>query len=125
MAQTDFAAVGSAFVNHYYRLFDADRNQLLPLYQPNSMLTFEGEQFMGTQAIGQKLTTLPFTKVQHQINTCDSQPTPGNGVLVFVSGQLLVEGSEHAIRFSQIFHLMPLPSGGYYCLNDMFRLNYG
>mmetsp|Transcript_18237 Transcript_18237/g.29968 ORF Transcript_18237/g.29968 Transcript_18237/m.29968 type:complete len:94 (-) Transcript_18237:324-605(-) len=93
------------------------------------MLTFEGQQFQGAQAILQKLTGLPFAKVQHQVITIDSQPSPAQnsptGVLVFVSGTLLVEGSEQPLKFSQVFNLMPLPTGGYFCFNDMFRLNYG
>jgi hypothetical protein len=33
---------------------------------------------------------LPFQKVKHQVATLDAQPTPNNGVLILVTGQLLV-----------------------------------
>ena len=45
------------------------------------------------------------------------------GIVVFVSGQLLVEGETHPLKFSQVFHLLPA-NGSYFVLNDMFRLNY-
>ena len=40
-------------------MFDTQRVQLQTLYQEGSMLTFEGEQFMGMQAIMTKLTVPP------------------------------------------------------------------
>ncbi|KAK7826576.1 nuclear transport factor 2b [Quercus suber] len=38
--------VGRAFVDHYYHLFDNDRAALSSLYQPTSMLTFEGQKIV-------------------------------------------------------------------------------
>ena len=56
-------AIGTAFVKHYYEQFDNNRAALSTLYTEQSKLTFEGEQFMGSIAIMQKLTvcvaTLP------------------------------------------------------------------
>mmetsp|Transcript_998 Transcript_998/g.2515 ORF Transcript_998/g.2515 Transcript_998/m.2515 type:complete len:121 (+) Transcript_998:82-444(+) len=120
------------------------------------MLSFEGETFMGAEAIVQKLAVwaamnpqilclsrfrsevlilkrfyllqnLSFQRVQHQVTTFDVQPVVAaqpNSILVFVSGQLLVDDSTNPIKFSQTFHLMP-KEGGYWVHNDMFRLNYG
>ena len=188
-----------AFVAHYYQAFDAEatRPSLAALYQPQSMLSFEGSQLMvrragragrhselrwrragrapsrqvaacsanrlalspfslgrrelqqltrlawgvraqGGDAIMQKLCSLQFKSCQHkarpggatpnpraqltvfltcshrfaadthplaaaQINTCDAQPSPSGGILVFVSGDLLVRRagsltSVHGIR---------------------------
>jgi len=90
------------------------------------MLTFEGNKVQGAQNITNRLTSLPFSQVKHKIDTIDPQPSPGNGVLVFVSGQLLTEGESHPQRFSQVFNLQPIPgTNGFYVLNDMFRLIYG
>jgi hypothetical protein len=36
------------------------------------------------------MQSLPFTKVAHQITSTDCQPTSGDGVLVFVCGNLKV-----------------------------------
>ena len=59
----------------------------------------------------------------------DSHPTAGDGVLVHVCGNLKVEGEAEdrpPLKYSQTFVLMPLPGGGgFWVLNDIFRLNYG
>ena len=82
---TNFGEVGQAFITHYYQVFDNDRTQLGSLYKDEvSMLNFEHNpgrpgQFKGTAQILEKLTNLPFRKVQHQVVTIDCQPTPGGG----------------------------------------------
>uniref|UniRef100_A0A1D1XSK0 Nuclear transport factor 2 n=1 Tax=Anthurium amnicola TaxID=1678845 RepID=A0A1D1XSK0_9ARAE len=118
-------AVAKAFVEHYYRTFDGNRAELGNLYQEASMLTFEGAKTLGSQAIVAKLTSLPFQQCRHDISTVDCQPSgPAGGMLVFVSGLLQLAGEQHALKFSQMFHLMPTPQGSFYVLNDIFRLNY-
>eukprot|EP00802_Teleaulax_amphioxeia_P026472 Tamp_27556.p1 GENE.Tamp_27556~~Tamp_27556.p1 ORF type:complete len:176 (-),score=23.14 Tamp_27556:169-696(-) len=104
---SNFEEVGTAFVQHYYQIFDSNRGGLQGLYQDTSMLTFEGEKIMGAAAIAQKLVGLPFQTVKHEVVTVDSQPTAGGGVLVSACGNLKVDSSEHAMKFSQVFVLMP------------------
>ena len=115
-----------AFVEHYYQSFDAPggRNNMGALYSEQSTMTWEGAPFRGAAEIGQKLASLPFTQCQHQISTCDCQASgvPG-GIIVFVTGMLLLEGQEHPLKFAQVFHLVQNPQGGFFVLNDIFRLN--
>ena len=40
-------------------------------------MTFEGAQFQGKAPIMEKLASLPFQKVQHQVTTMDAQPIIG------------------------------------------------
>ena len=40
-------------------------------------MTFEGAQFQGKGPIMEKLASLPFQKVQHQVTTMDAQPIIG------------------------------------------------
>lgn len=88
------------------------------------MLTFESSQMQGARNIIEKLTSLPFQKVQHRISTLDAQPASEAGdVLVMVTGELLIDEEQNPQRYSQVFHLMP-ESGSYFVLNDIFRLNY-
>ncbi|KQJ99134.1 nuclear transport factor 2 [Brachypodium distachyon] len=118
-------AVAKAFVQHYYQTFDANRGALVGLYQDGSMLTFEGDKFLGSAAIAGKLGSLPFQQCHHKIDTVDCQPSgPQGGVLVFVSGAITTGPGEHPLKFSQMFHLLPA-GGSFYVQNDMFRLNYG
>ncbi|CAF1928378.1 hypothetical protein IGI04_036831 [Brassica rapa subsp. trilocularis] len=117
-------AVAKAFVEHYYTTFDSNRAGLVSLYQEGSMLTFEGQKIQGSQNIVAKLTSLPFQQCKHNITTVDCQPSgPAGGMLVFVSGNLQLAGEQHALKFSQMFHLVS-NQGNYYVFNDIFRLNY-
>lgn len=82
------------------------------------MLTFENSQTQGTQAIVTKLQELPFKKVAHRISTLDAQPSSpsGGGVLVMVTGELLIDEEQNSQRYSQVFHLMP-DAGSFYVFN--------
>eukprot|EP00932_Pfiesteria_piscicida_P003170 SRR837773.13083.p3 GENE.SRR837773.13083~~SRR837773.13083.p3 ORF type:complete len:136 (+),score=46.34 SRR837773.13083:42-410(+) len=120
-----FQQVGEQFCQHYYQTFDTNRAGLAPLYGEQSMLTFEGEQFQGAQNIVQKLASLPFQKVQHQIVKCDCHPNPSeNGVIIFVTGNLIVDDNQNPLKFAQVFYLKQ-GGAGYFCQNDLFRLNIG
>eukprot|EP00761_Pharyngomonas_kirbyi_P003295 gb/GECH01003299.1/.p1 GENE.gb/GECH01003299.1/~~gb/GECH01003299.1/.p1 ORF type:complete len:127 (+),score=37.46 gb/GECH01003299.1/:1-381(+) len=123
---SNFEEIGTAFVKHYYQVFDSDRSQLVHLYQDESMLSFEGDQIQGAEKIVEKLQGLRLGQVAHQISSLDCQPSVSGGVIVFVCGQLVADGEEERpMAFSQIFHLMPADAGGnnFYVTNDMFRLN--
>eukprot|EP00696_Hemimastix_kukwesjijk_P012487 gnl/Hemi2/2569_TR911_c0_g1_i1.p2 gnl/Hemi2/2569_TR911_c0_g1~~gnl/Hemi2/2569_TR911_c0_g1_i1.p2 ORF type:complete len:148 (+),score=50.17 gnl/Hemi2/2569_TR911_c0_g1_i1:66-446(+) len=121
----NFADIGTSFVQLYYSTFDTNRAALASVYTDQSMLTFEGEQRLGAAAIVDKLTNLQFQTVKHEWTTIDSQPSVGNGVVTYVTGNLAVDNDfEHPMKFSQVFHLMPHADGsGFFVLNDLFRLN--
>ncbi|KAJ1254615.1 hypothetical protein BS78_03G301500 [Paspalum vaginatum] len=121
----DCDAVARAFVEYYYRTFDADR---AALYGRTSVLSFEGHAVAGAEGIAQKLAQLPFERCRHSVCTVDCQPSPAfpGGILVFVSGNLQLAGEEHQLRFSQMFQLVPSEQGtSFFVQNDIFRLNYG
>lgn len=121
-----FEAIGQQFVQAYYQLFDSDRSQLHVLYGDTSMLTFEGEQIQGAQPITQKIASLPFTKVQHHVVKADYQPSPtANGILIFVTGHLIVDDNQNPLKFAQVFMLCQGGANGWFIQNDMFRLNIG
>ena len=67
-----------------------------------TMLTFEGEQFMGPEAILGKFSS--FNKIAHTINTCDVQPTVNEGILAFISGSLSIDDGG-AMMFTESFVL--------------------
>ncbi|XP_029464690.1 nuclear transport factor 2 isoform X2 [Rhinatrema bivittatum] len=92
--------IGSSFVQHYYQLFDCDRTLLGAIYIDASCLTWEGQQYQGKAAIVEKLSNLPFQKIQHSITAQDHQPTPDSCILSMVVGQL-----------------KPLSSTFHYCMN--------
>ena len=45
----------------------------------------------GAQNIVAKLVGLPFQKCQHHISSVDTQPSLSGGIMVFVTGQLMVK----------------------------------
>eukprot|EP01098_Paradermamoeba_levis_P009881 TRINITY_DN4133_c0_g1_i1.p1 TRINITY_DN4133_c0_g1~~TRINITY_DN4133_c0_g1_i1.p1 ORF type:complete len:121 (+),score=30.05 TRINITY_DN4133_c0_g1_i1:101-463(+) len=118
--------IGKAFVQHFYTLYDTNRPALASLFQPQSMFTFENEQFQGSENIMKKLMTLP-PSVKHNVTTADVQPSAGGGILVFVCGDLKIDQNENPIKFAEVFNLMPIPGqqGGFFVYNNLFRLNYG
>lgn len=106
--EQQFEAVAKAFVDHYYHLFDTNRTALSSLYNQTSMLSFEGQKLQGAGEIGQKLAQLPFDQCRHAISTIDCQPSLfTGGILVFVSGNLQLQGEEHHLKFSQVIKLPP------------------
>mmetsp|Transcript_18717 Transcript_18717/g.56633 ORF Transcript_18717/g.56633 Transcript_18717/m.56633 type:complete len:124 (+) Transcript_18717:183-554(+) len=115
-------AVAKAFTDHYYHTFDTNRHALGPLYQEQSLLTFEGQKTAGSALILQKLTSLPFSQCKHQISSLDAQPSMSNGINIVVTGQIITEGESQALKFSQFFHLAQA-GASYVISNDCFRLN--
>ncbi|RDX52747.1 nuclear transport factor 2 [Polyporus arcularius HHB13444] len=122
----DINAIAKQFTDFYYSTFDANRAGLQSLYRDHSMLSWEGTPIQGANAISEKLTTLPFEKVQHKVTTLDAQPSSPTvaSLIVSVTGLLVVDDSTNPLQFSQVFQLIP-DGGSYYVFNDIFRLNYG
>ncbi|KAJ5760775.1 Nuclear transport factor 2 [Penicillium odoratum] len=86
------------------------------------MLTFEQNNFQGVVDIMEKLTTLGFNEVRHEVATIDAQPTAAGGVLVSAVGALITDGEERPQNFVQTWNLMPEGNGGFWIANDVFRL---
>ncbi|XP_054582335.1 nuclear transport factor 2-like [Eptesicus fuscus] len=95
---------GSSFIRHYYQLFDNDRTQPGAVYMDASRLTWEGQQFQGKAATVEKLSSLPFQKIQHSFTAQDPQPTPESCILSMAVGQLKAE-EDPIMGFHQMFLL--------------------
>ncbi|KAG7286636.1 Nuclear transport factor 2 [Staphylotrichum longicolle] len=122
---TDFQGIATQFVTHYYTTFDTDRKSLAGLYRENSMLTFEGAQSLGAASIVEKLTGLPFQKVKHEFGPPDAQPTPNGGIIILVTGQLVVDDESRPLPYSQAFQLCQDANGQWFVFNDVFKLVLG
>ncbi|EEA06598.1 nuclear transport factor 2 domain-containing protein [Cryptosporidium muris RN66] len=119
-----FDQIGRQFVQHYYQTFQNNRSGLGVLYGPQSMLTWEDSQFQGQANISAKLGSLNFQRVKFDIVRADCQPSPENGVIVFVTGDVSIDEGQ-PLKFSQVFNLLPSGNCGYIIFNDLFRLNLG
>ncbi|KAJ4150642.1 hypothetical protein LMH87_011382 [Akanthomyces muscarius] len=122
-----FEDIAKQFIEFYYQQFDTDRKSLSSLYREQSMLTFESASVLGATAIVEKLTSLPFEKVKHQVSTLDAQPSMvEGGVVILVTGQLLVDEEQRPMNYTQAFQLArDAANGQYFVFNDVFKLVYG
>ncbi|CCF47766.1 nuclear transport factor 2 [Colletotrichum higginsianum] len=121
----NFEEIAKQFIEFYYNQFDSDRKGLSSLYREQSMLTFESASSLGVNSIVEKLSSLPFQKVKHQVTTLDAQPTLEGGIIILVTGQLLVDEEQRPMNYTQAFQLLRDPSGNYFVFNDIFKLVYG
>ena len=121
-------ALADQFCNFYYATFDTARQNLGAVYQAGSMLTHIDTKLQGIESIVNHLINLKFQTVAHSILSKDVQPTPFNGILVFVTGKMTIDGG-NPLLYSEVFHLLPVNndpnSGSYYIQNQVFKLNYG
>ncbi|KAL8691996.1 MAG: hypothetical protein Q9218_002888 [Villophora microphyllina] len=123
---SNFQEIAQQFTQFYYSTFDENRSNLAALYRDQSMLTFESNAVQGTSGIVEKLVGLPFQKIKHQVATLDAQPSSEQGgILVMVTGALLVDEEERPMNYTQVFQLQPDGQGSYFVFNDMFKLIYG
>ncbi|KHJ32352.1 putative nuclear transport factor 2 [Erysiphe necator] len=121
----DITGIAQEFTQFYYNQFDLDRSTLATLYRDESMLTFETSSVQGAVNIVEKLCSLPFSKVKHDITTLDAQPSGlHRGILILVTGRLLLEEEERPMNFTQVFQLNPNGAGSYFVYNDIFKLVY-
>ncbi|XP_059104166.1 nuclear transport factor 2-like [Peromyscus eremicus] len=112
--------IGSSFIQHYYQLLDNNRTQLDAIYIDASCLTWDGQQCQGKAAIVEKLSSLPFQKIQHSITAQDRQPTPESCIISTVVGQLKAD-EDLIMGFHQMF-LFKNINDAWVCTNDMSRL---
>ena len=119
----DFHTIGGQFCEHYYKTISENREGLADLYTEDSMLTYEGEPIKGHEGIMSKLMSLP--QIKHQVNTFDAQPSVNDGIIWMIGGDIYIDNSDNPVKFAQVFHLQKGGKLEYYCLNDLFRLNYG
>ena len=87
------------------------------------MMTFEGQQFQGPQAIIEKRKMAG--TVKHEVKSMDVQPSNNpNAIVIFVTGSIKI-GGDNPLHFCEFFQLVSTAPGQYYVHNDIFRLNYG
>ena len=120
---SDFQTIGQQFCEHYYKTINENKADLVQLYTADSMFTYEGDPYKGVENILEKLNTLP--KIRYDVITFDCQPTTSDGIMCMIGGNLFIDGGDNAVKFAQTFNLQKGGDFGYYCHNDMFRLNCG
>ncbi|CAB3365980.1 Hypothetical predicted protein [Cloeon dipterum] len=119
----NFDEIGKEFVKQYYSAFDniGTRPNVVSFYNAEtSLMTFEGKQLQGAQAIMEKFSSLGFKTITRIITAVDPQPMFDGGIVISVIGRLQCdEDPPHA--FSQVFVLKPLNTS-FVLQHDIFRL---
>jgi len=110
------------FVETYYTTFQKNKNDLLQFYTEDSIMSFEGNHNKGIKEISDRIEQLSFESIKHEIISLDAHPSVIQGaILITVTGNMQTD-NDPALKFVQVFHLVPNGSGGYFCANDIFRL---
>ncbi|ORZ39679.1 hypothetical protein BCR44DRAFT_1427007 [Catenaria anguillulae PL171] len=89
--------------------FGSNRAGLRPLYREHSMMSYEGTDLAGVNAIMEKLESLPFQEIRFNVLTVDAQPSnpTAGSLLIVVTGQLIPGGEDKPLFFTQTFQLIP------------------
>ncbi|KAG0359678.1 Nuclear transport factor 2 [Gamsiella multidivaricata] len=86
-------------------------------------MSWESQETQGAVNIVSKLVSLPFQKVSHKVATLDAQPLGTDGIVISVTGQLLIDDETNPQFYTQTF-VLKAEGGNYYVSNDIFRLIY-
>ena len=123
MAAFDFDGIGKGFVQQYYQIFASNRAACAGIYRPNSLMTWSGKSMQGGAAIMEKFGTLTFQPgTAFNPREIECHPTPGNGVLVVVNGELAQPDEAHQLSFNDVFHLCTDQAGQWYVANQLFKV---
>ncbi|GFY67698.1 nuclear transport factor 2 [Trichonephila inaurata madagascariensis] len=124
MWNLQYDQIGRTFVQQYYAYFDdpIQRAELSIFYQDDkSLMSFEGEPLFGRKKIMEKIQSLTFRKIAHNITSVDTQPMLDGGILITVLGQLKTD-DDPPRTFHEIFVLKSL-GDIFYVEHDIFRLS--
>jgi len=129
--------VANSFVKQYYGILAQKPDQLYKFYKAQSVFSFSRGDHGGgpgstVSAVGQEdihgkimATLRPFNghSCKAEIIGIDSQESRQGGVLVLVTGYLIVTGTHITQHFTQSFFLdkQTQPYEGYFVLNDILR----
>ncbi|KAG6533426.1 hypothetical protein ZIOFF_007294 [Zingiber officinale] len=114
--------VGAYFLEHYYRILQKQPELIHQFYtEGSSMVRVDGtatESATGMVQIHNLVMCLNFKGIE--IKSAHSLESLNGGVLVMVSGYVLLEDYSIRRKFVQTFFLAPQEKG-YYILNDIFH----
>ena len=119
MSKPEYQLIGESFLQQFFSNNSSDH--ISKFYGNDSVLSVENDKYAGTKDITDKLSTI---SAQYQVSFNEIQPSQ-NGLLIFLSGKMLLQGESNAINFHRIFFLAPTENGSIYIKNDMFLITFG
>ena len=104
----------------FLQAFFAQNADISNFYGNDSILSFESEVFIGRDDIIGKLKGMQVTTVP---NNYSVQPS-NNGILIFCSGNFVIEGQSNPMPFARCIFLVN-SGGSYYIKNDIYKITFG
>ena len=104
----------------FLQAFFAQNADISNFYGNDSILNFESEVFIGRDDIIGKLKGLQVTTIP---NNYSVQPS-NNGILIFCSGNFVIEGQQNPMPFARCIFLVN-SGGSYYIKNDIYKITFG
>ncbi|CAH8585906.1 unnamed protein product [Schistosoma turkestanicum] len=99
----NYRKIGESFVSEFYNVLRTDRSQLQHFYHDQARMTYEGQEILGKQKIGEKFQSLPARQIAVALTSCDVHPGE-NSILIHVLGQLKCD-EDPALSFCELFFL--------------------
>ncbi|XP_044436150.1 nuclear transport factor 2-like [Triticum aestivum] len=118
----------AVFVDQYYHVLHETPNQAYKFYHDRSTIgraRSDGvvEYVTTLPEINKTLISMDFGKYLMEIETADAMSSHNGGMLIVVTGSLTMV-DDVCQNFTQSFFLAPQEGGGYFVLNDIFRIMY-
>ncbi|KAK2958052.1 putative Nuclear transport factor 2A [Blattamonas nauphoetae] len=111
--------VAQNFLAAYYGEVEGTRANVQNFYNEGSMLSYQGEETMGINAVT-KIQTQP--RMKHGNTQVDCQPVPASGTyIITVVGQIQTEGETHLLQYMEVFHIS-VTQAAFLILNQIFKL---
>lgn len=119
MSKPEYEVIGESFLKQFFS--NNSKEHISMFYGNDSILSVENDKYAGTNNITEKLSSI---SAQYQVSFNEIQPSQ-NGLLIFLSGKMLLHGETNPINFHRIFFLAPTENGSIYIKNDMFLITFG
>jgi len=117
-------SVGEKFLVQYYKCASEENANLHKFYKTNAVCSCDTVTVSGSNKTADKLKL--FSGANFDLEspgaTCTFQPTAEGGVLIMVSGLVVLRNQQGANRFVQTFLLARKEQRHFFIANDMFRL---
>ena len=67
---------------------------------------------------------LPIKSIEHDSKTIDVQPSGCGGLMIFVTGDMMLDKIKNPVKYSHSLHIVPIEAStsNFWIHNDMFRV---
>jgi hypothetical protein len=115
----DYKTFGTKFCEYYYGIMEQNLAQLPSLFFSDSMITYEGSEYLGVSNLLNVLNTKRF---KHKPDSIDVQPVDADKYFIHIMGKIESNAELAGKKYSEFLFVIKNPQDGrYYIKNCMFR----